>query len=161
MDVFTLLEKDHEAVKGVMNKLVETSDGALKTREKLFKQLATELAVHAKIEEMLVYPRLKEIEQLKDKVEEGIEEHHEAEHLLAQLSEMAKDDDQWLPMMQQLQQAVEHHVQEEENEIFPTAREQVGEDEAEELANNVKQEKKEMMKGSHGAAKDLFERLGL
>lgn len=161
MDVFKLLEKDHQEVKSIMEKLADSSESAVKTREKLFKQLATELALHAKAEETIVYPRLKEFEELQDLVEEGIEEHQEAEQLLTELSQMSKDDKQWVAKLKELKQAVEHHVQEEENEVFPQARDLLSEDEATELGKTVEQEKKEMKKGSHGAAKDVFDRLGL
>jgi hemerythrin superfamily protein len=160
MDVFELLEADHEKVKGLFAQLAETTDGAAK-RETLFKELATELALHTKAEETIVYPRLKELDELRDMVDEGIEEHHEAEQLLAELADMPKDDKQWLAKCKQLQQSVEHHVQEEEDELFPEARELIAEDELTELGTTVQQEKKEMMRGSHGAAKAVFDRLGL
>ena len=161
MDVFELLEADHEKVKGLFNRLTEGSDNAVKTREALFKQLATELALHTKVEETIVYPRLKEVDELREMVEEGIEEHQEAEQLLEALASMPKDDKQWNATLLELKKAIEHHVQEEENELFPEARELIAEDELVEMANTVTQEKKEMMQGSHGAAKAVFDRLGL
>lgn len=161
MDVFKLLEKDHEKVKGLFKKLADTSDGAQKTRDSLFKELATELTVHAKVEETIVYPRLKEIDELSDQVEEGIDEHHEAEALLEELAGMDTTDKEWSAKLKELQEAVEHHVKEEEQELFPEARDFIDDDEAMELAKTVEQEKKEMLKGSHGAAKEAFSRLGL
>lgn len=161
MDVFKLLEKDHEKVKGIFNKLAETSDGAQKTRETLYKELAAELTVHAKVEELIVYPRLKEVEELQEQVEEAVDEHHEAETLLEELAGISKDDKQWLVKLAELQEAVEHHVQEEEQELFPQARDFLDDDELTELGKAVEQEKKEMLKGSHGAAKEAFNRLGL
>lgn len=161
MDVFELLETDHEKVRGLFNQLVETSDSAVKSRESLFKQLATELALHTKAEETIVYPRLKEVDELRDRVDEGIEEHQEAEQLLEELASLSKDDKQWVAKLKELKQAVEHHVQEEESELFPEARELIAEDELLELGNTVAQEKKEMMQGSHGTAKAVFDRLGL
>ena len=161
MDVFKLLEKDHEKVKGLFKKLVETSDGAQKTRENLFKELATELTVHAKVEETIVYPRLKEVGELSEQIEEAVDEHHEAESLLEELAGMETTDKEWLAKLQELQEAVEHHVKEEEQQLFPEARDFIDDDEAMELAKTVEEEKKEMLKGSHGAAKEAFSRLGL
>lgn len=161
MDVFELLETDHEKVKGLFNKLAESSESAVKSRGSLFKELATELALHTKAEETIVYPRLKEVDELRDMVDEGIEEHQEAEHLLEELAGMPTDDKQWVAKLKELKKAVEHHVQEEENELFPAARELIADDELLELGNTVAQEKKEMMQGSHGAAKAVFDRLGL
>lgn len=161
MDVFKLLEKDHEKVKGLFKKLADTSDGAQKTRENLFKELATELTVHAKVEETIVYPRLKEFDELSEQVEEGIDEHKEAEALLEELAGMETTDKEWSAKLKELQTAVEHHVKEEEQELFPEALDLMDEDEATELGKTVEQEKKEMLKGSHGAAKEAFSRLGL
>lgn len=161
MDVFKLLEQDHEKVKGLFKKLADTSDGAQKTRENLFKELATELTVHAKVEEAIVYPRLKEFDELSEQVAEGIDEHKEAEALLEELAGMETTDKEWSAKLKELQAAVEHHVKEEEQELFPEARDFIDKDEATELGKTVEQEKKEMLKGSHGAAKEAFGRLGL
>lgn len=161
MDVFELLEKDHEKVKGLLAKLAATSDGAAKSREGLFKELATELALHSKAEEMIVYPRLKEFDELRDMVMEGIDEHQEAEQLLGELADLAKDDPQWGGKLKELTQALEHHVKEEEDELFPEARDLIDANELVELGVSVEQEKKEMRQGSHGAAKEVFDRLGL
>lgn len=161
MDVFELLEKDHEKLKDLLTKLAESSASAVKTRETLFKELATELALHSKAEEMIVYPRLKEFDELRDKVMEGIDEHQEAEQLLGELADLAKDDKQWGVKLKELKQALEHHVKEEEDELFPEARDLIDADETMEMGTSVEQEKKEMMQGSHGAAKEVFDRLGL
>lgn len=161
MDVFELLEKDHVNLKDLLNQLTASPGATGKKRDNLFKTFATQLALHAKAEETIVYPRLKGLDELRDKVVEGIEEHQQAEQLLGTLAEMPSDGDQWSATLKELKQALEHHVQEEEDEVFPAARELIAEDELAELGDTVEQEKKEMMKGSHGAAKAIFERLGL
>lgn len=159
MDVFQLLKKDHRKVKGLFEKLEET--GGEKTRDKLFKELATDLAVHSKVEETIVYPRLKEFEELSEMVAEAVEEHQIAEQLLEELAGMEQQNEQWQAKLTVLKEMIEHHVQEEEDELFPEAEELLGEDEAEEMGKTIEQEKKDMLKGSHGKAKEVFERLGL
>jgi len=158
MDVFQLLKKDHRKVKELFEKLEEK--GGEKTRDKLFKELATDLAVHSKVEETIVYPRLKEFEELSEMVAEAIEEHQVAEQLLEELAGMDEKNEQWEAKLTVLKEMIEHHVEEEEGELFPEAEDLLG-DEADEMGKTVEQEKKDMMKGSHGKAKEVFERLGL
>ena len=161
MDVFKLLKQDHQEVKQLFKKIEETSDGAIKTREKTFKELARELAVHASVEERIVYPRLQEIENLEDMVKEGIEEHHVVEQLMEEIAQLSADDEQWMPKVTVLKELVEHHVEEEEKELFPKASKALDQDEAEELGQTVEEEKKEILSGKHPAAKDIFTPLGL
>jgi iron-sulfur cluster repair protein YtfE (RIC family) len=59
MDAFELLKKDHEKVAGIFEKLEPTTERGVKTREELFTQLKQELDVHARIEETILYPVLK------------------------------------------------------------------------------------------------------
>lgn len=159
MDVFTLLKKDHQKVKDLFQKLEET--GGEKTRQKLFKELAADLAVHSKAEEMIFYPRLQEFDEIRESVAEAIEEHHAAEQLLEELAGTELDEEQWSAKLVVLKEMVEHHIEEEEDELFSEAEDLLDEDEAAEMGKAIEQEKKEMLQGSHGAAKEVFARLGL
>lgn len=159
MDVFKLLKKDHQKVKELFERIEGTSGE--KTRDKTFKELAADLAVHSKVEETIVYPRLQQFDELREMVAEAFEEHRVAEQLLEELAAMEQKDQQWDAKLTVLKEMIEHHVEEEEGELFPEAEELLGEDEAAEMGETVEQEKKEMMKGSHGAAKEVFQRLGL
>lgn len=161
MDVFKLLKEDHKEVKQLFKKIEDSSDGAIKTREKTYKELMRELMVHARVEERIVYPRLREIEKLEDTVKEGIEEHHVAEQLMEEIAQMAASDEQWMAKVSVLKEMVEHHVEEEEKELFPKASKELDKDEIEELGQVVEEEKKDMLGGSHPATKDAFARLDL
>jgi hemerythrin superfamily protein len=161
MDVFKLLKQDHKEVQQLFKKIEDSSDGAIKTREKTYKELAKELAVHASLEERLVYPRLREIEALEDTVKEGIEEHHVAEQLMEEIAKMSASDEQWMAKVTVLKEMIEHHVEEEEKELFPKAMKALEKDEIEELGEIVAEEKKDMLRGSHPAAKEAFARLDL
>lgn len=161
MDVFKLLKQDHDEVAKLFEKLSETGDGAVKTREKMFKQLARELAVHTQLEEEIFYPRLREEESLRESINEGIEEHHVADQLLEELSGLAVNDEQWDAKLAVLKEMIEHHVEEEEKELFPKAAKLIDKDEAAEMGRTIEEEKKEMMQGKHKGAKEAFARLGL
>lgn len=159
MDCFTLLERDHEEVAKLLQQC--QSEGDKKSAKETFRKVAREIAVHAKLEETLVYPRLKEFDELSEQIDESYEEHGDIEDLLEEMAELSPSDEEWTSNLVELIDSVEHHVQEEEQEVFPVARKLIGEDQATELANTLSQEKKEMMSGSHRAAKEVFARLGL
>lgn len=147
MNAFELLKKDHEKVSGILEKLDATTERGVKTREELFTQLKTELDIHAQIEEQILYPVLKEAKETKDITLEAYEEHGVVKQLLAELEEMPKDDEMWGAKLTVLKENVEHHVEEEEGEMFKSAREVLSKEEIEELGarlEEAKQQKKAM-----------------
>lgn len=161
MDVFRLLKQDHKEVQQLFKKIEDSSDTAIKTREKTYKELMRELTVHARVEERIVYPRLRQLDKLEETVREGIEEHHVAEQLMEEIARMPADDEQWMPKVTVLKEMVEHHVDEEEKTLFPKAAKSLDKSEMEELGEVVAEEKKDMLRGSHPATKDMFTRLDL
>lgn len=141
MDIFQLLKQDHEKVSAIFEKLDKTTSRGLSTREKLFAQLDEELSIHAAVEENIFYPVLEEFDETRDIVLEGIEEHQIVKQLLAEMGEMPKDDEQWEAKCKVLSEMVEHHVNEEEKEMFPKARKVLGKARANEIAEEVEKEK--------------------
>lgn len=161
MDVFKLLKQDHDEVAKLFKKLEESSERAVKTREKTFKELAKELTVHTQVEEEIFYPRLREEDSLRELINEAVEEHHVADQLLEELSGMATDDEQWEAKLKVLKEVIEHHVEEEEKELFPKAAKVIDKDESAEMGQTITEEKEEMLRGAHKGAKEMFARLGL
>lgn len=159
MDCFTLLKRDHDEVAKLLQQC--QSEGEKKSAKETFKKVARELAVHSKLEETLLYPRLEKLDELSEQIEESYEEHGDIEDLLEEMANMSPGDEEWASNLVELIDNVEHHVQEEEQEVFPVAMKLIGEDQAADLGNTLAEEKKEMMSGSHGAAKEVFARLGL
>jgi hemerythrin-like domain-containing protein len=142
MNAFTLLTEDHKKVAGILEKIDATTERGVKTREELFTQLKTELDIHAEIEETIFYPVLEKHEETRDITLEGIEEHRIVKELLAELDAMAKDDEVWTAKMTVLKENVEHHVEEEEGEMFPKARKALTEEEIETLGTRMEAAKK-------------------
>lgn len=142
MNAFALLKEDHKRVAGILEKIDATTERAVKTREELFTQLKTELDIHAEIEETIFYPVLEKHDETRDITLEGIEEHRIVKELLAELDAMAKDDEVWTAKMTVLKENVEHHVEEEEGEMFPKARKALTEDEIETLGTRLEAAKK-------------------
>lgn len=145
MDAITLLKEDHEKVSGIFEKLEPTTERGVKTREELFAQLKLELDVHAHIEETIFYPVLKQEAETRDITMEGYEEHHVIKVLLGELSETSPDTEQWGAKLKVLKENVEHHVEEEEDDMFKTAREVFSKEKFEELGARMEAEKKAQM----------------
>lgn len=144
MDVFKLLKKDHRTVEQLFEKL-QTSDDAGKKAE-LRDQLALELLVHAKAEERCFYPQARQVGEAKDDVKDGLEEHQQVEKQVKQLLGMDPDDDGFDDLLQELQECVDHHVNDEENELFPTLEEHWDRARQQELAEEVQSAKEELQR---------------
>ncbi|MDQ1610442.1 MAG: hypothetical protein QOG00_373 [Pyrinomonadaceae bacterium] len=143
MDAITLLKTDHEKVSGIFEKLDETTERAEKTREELFTKLKQELDVHAHIEETIFYPVLKKAEETRDITMEGIQEHHVVKVLLGELDAMGVGSETWTAKLKVLKENVEHHVEEEEGDMFKKAREVLSKEQLEELGALMEQEKQQ------------------
>ena len=137
MNPFTLLTEDHEKVAGILEKIDATSERGVKTREELFTQLKTELDIHAEIEETIFYPALEKHEESRDIALEAVEEHRIVKEFLAELDSMATDDEIWTAKMTVLKENIEHHVEEEEGEMFSKARKALTEEEIESLGTRM------------------------
>jgi iron-sulfur cluster repair protein YtfE (RIC family) len=151
MDAFELLKKDHEKVSGIFEKLDSTTERGVKTREELFTQLKQELDVHTQIEEQIFYPAIKEAQETHEITLEAYEEHAVVKQLLAELEQLPKDDETWGAKLTVLKENVEHHVEEEEGEMFPAAKQVLSSEQIEALGQRMevvkKEEKKAMAAG--------------
>ena len=142
MNAFTLLKADHKKVAGILEKIDSTTERGVKTREELFTQLKTELDVHARVEETIFYPELEKADETHDITLEALEEHRLVKQLLAELETMDKGDEQWTARFSVLKENVEHHVEEEEGEMFPKARKVLSNEQAEILGTQMEEAKK-------------------
>ena len=146
MDAFELLKKDHEKVSGIFEKLEPTTERGVKTREELFAQLKQELEIHTRIEETILYPVLKQAEETHDITLEAYEEHNVVKTLLTELDELSKDDETWEAKLTVLKENVEHHVEEEEGEMFKKARKVLSSEQIEALGARLEAAKREQKK---------------
>jgi hemerythrin superfamily protein len=143
MDVYKLLKDDHKKVKGIFNELEDTTERALKTREHLFVNLKMELTLHAEAEEKFFYPRVEKPKATHELTLEAYEEHKVVKTLLAELDADAKNTEEWAAKLKVLKENVEHHVEEEETELFPKAKKILTDAEAEEIAVEIEAFKEE------------------
>ncbi|MGA9772504.1 MAG: hemerythrin domain-containing protein [Blastocatellia bacterium] len=145
MNVFDILKEDHKKVSGIFEKLEPTTERAVKTRQDLFARLKAELDVHTRVEEKVLYPVLEKIEKTHDITLESIEEHRVVKRLLAELDNMEKDNEQWIAKLTVLKENVEHHVEEEETDMFKKAQSALSKEQIEELTSRVEAEKTKQM----------------
>jgi hypothetical protein len=122
VDAIELLETDHRRMEALLAQGEETTARGVKTRTALLDTLTRELNVHELIEEKVLYPALQSHPQAKDIVLEGYQEHHVADLLVRELHGLARDNEQWGPKFKVLKENIEHHIKEEEGEMFRTAR---------------------------------------
>ena len=142
MNAFELLKSDHERVAGLMEKIDQTTERALKTREELFTQLKNELDLHAEVEEQIFYPAIEDAEETREITLEAYEEHNVVKQLLTELEAEPKDDETWTAKFTVLKENVEHHVEEEEGEMFKKARKVLSKEEADELGAQLEEAKR-------------------
>jgi iron-sulfur cluster repair protein YtfE (RIC family) len=132
MDATKLLETDHETVKQLFARYDAAGDDAFRTKQALFETIKGELLVHMDIEESIFYPNVKATpsEELKDDVREADEEHHVAKMLIGEISKMKPEDEQYDAKVTVLKENIEHHVEEEEGEMFPLVKKRLSKERA-------------------------------
>jgi hemerythrin-like domain-containing protein len=142
MDAIALLKDDHDKVKKMLADGEETTERAEVGRTELFAKLKEEMLIHERIEEEIFYPALKEHPKAKEIVLEGFEEHHVVDEIMGELEATDVTDEQWGAKFKVMKENIEHHIEEEEGEMFKTARQVFSTDELEELGSRMAELKK-------------------
>jgi hypothetical protein len=148
MDAFELLKKDHKKVSQLF-KEIEAASGP--TKKQIFARLKTELDVHANVEERFFYPALENKDEARDITLEAYEEHKVVKDLLGELESSNAPEDEWDAKLTVLKENVEHHVEEEEGELFSKARQALSKQEIEELGVEMEAEKASQLGGPSGS----------
>ena len=141
MDVFELLKQDHQRVSTIFDQLEMNDGGLAGSRAQLFEQLREELELHAYVEEAIFYPALKDAEETREYVVEAYDEHAGVKDILAEMEGMTPSDGGWNELLQELRENVEHHVEEEEGELFEQSRLVLTGEQIAELGARVEREK--------------------
>jgi hemerythrin-like domain-containing protein len=146
-ELFELLQTDHDKVKSILDDLSETSSGARKTRESSFRKLRDELIPHLRAEEQAFYSALLEEKEAREVALEALEEHHVAEGVLNELSSLDFSDEHWSAKLKVFQELLEHHIEEEESEVFDAAEEAFDDDQMDAILKQLKAIKQEVRAG--------------
>ena len=123
-DAVKLLTDDHKKVKKLFKDFEKLTDGNGSTKEKsaIVQEICMELTVHAKVEEEIFYPAVRESIDDEDLMDEADVEHAGAKSLIAQLETMKPGDDHYDAKVTVLGEYIDHHVKEEQDEMFPKAK---------------------------------------
>ena len=152
MNALTLLTNDHKKMRTLLDQIESTTERGVKTRTQLFAEIKGELMVHEAIEEEIFYPELKAHPKARDIVLEGYQEHHVVDLLMGELEALAVDDESWGAKAIVMKENVEHHMEEEEGDMFKKARQVFDDAELDELGESMMARKEELMRQQSSAA---------
>jgi iron-sulfur cluster repair protein YtfE (RIC family) len=130
MNAIELLKEDHREALELLERL-ETMEDELDADEagievlptELFNQLKNALTLHTQAEEQVFYPVMREFDETRDQIAEAIEEHQAVDQLLNEMAELSPEDDEFQEKLEELRENLEHHMEEEEDDLFPKAEE--------------------------------------
>jgi hemerythrin superfamily protein len=127
MDAITLLKNDHKTVEQLFKRFEKAGDRAFVEKRALVDRIIEELSKHAAIEEQLFYPVARAtVPDTDDIALESLEEHHIVKWVLSELEDMSPEDERFDAKVTVLIENVRHHVDEEESELFPKVRDELG-----------------------------------
>jgi len=130
-DAIAMLTADHKKVEGLFKEFESLKEsGSPKEKTALVEQICQELAVHAALEEEIFYPAVRAAADEDDLMDEALVEHAGAKELIAQLQSMQPRDQLYDAKVTVLGEQIEHHVEEEEGEMFPKAQRAIVDTEA-------------------------------
>ena len=139
MDAVKLLKTDHEKMRSLLKDGESTRENDRKARRLVFLRLRDDLLIHERMEEDVLYPALKSYPKARDIVLEGYEEHHVADLIVGELEETDYSDERWPAKWKVLKESLEHHMEEEESDMFPKAKKIFDDDELEALGTRMEQ----------------------
>jgi hemerythrin superfamily protein len=140
MDAITLLKDDHKAVEQLFRRFEQAGDRAHTEKRNIVDRFSEALSVHAAIEEQLFYPVIREtVPGTEDVALESLEEHHIVKWVLSELERMDPEDERFDAKVTVLMENVRHHVREEEQELFPRVRDELGRGALNELGDAMAQ----------------------
>jgi hemerythrin superfamily protein len=139
-----MLKLDHDNVRELFDAFNAAKDADnTKKMEQLADKIFTELEVHTSIEEEVFYPEAEAVGgEAEELVKEGVEEHHVVDVLMGEIRDLSPDDDAWVAKMTVLIENVEHHAEEEEEELFPKLRKAFGEERLARLGEQLAEAKR-------------------
>jgi hemerythrin superfamily protein len=143
MHALKLLKKDHSTVQSLFGKFERTGKAAHEKKNELFAQIRREMQLHLKGEEEIFYPALKAFNgEGRDLVAEALKAHKDIDQLLTQISRLNPTDRHYDEKIEVLFDTVEHHIGEEEGEIFRFAEENCSPEQLEDIGSQIEERKR-------------------
>jgi hemerythrin superfamily protein len=154
-DAIVLLREDHKTVEKLFKQFEKLGDNAHKSKRDVVDRIIQELSIHAAIEEMHFYPAVRaKSDEISDDVLEGLEEHHVVKWTLSELVDLDPTNERFDAKVTVLIESVRHHVEEEEEDMFPKVREAFGRNELRDLGDVMEKAKATAPKRPHPKAPD-------
>lgn len=135
MEITTLLKEDHREVENLIAQLEGGAD------KDTFTKLKSSLELHTQIEEEIYYPALEGNDETDDLVSDAYQEHDEVDDLLKEMSGTDVGSEEFQDLLQQLKESINHHVKEEENELFPKSEKVLGAEKLEQMGDEMEKMK--------------------
>jgi hypothetical protein len=145
VNAIALLEKDHKTMKDLASDMEGITRRVPSKRAELFEKLRTELTAHETIETEIFYSVLKEHSKATDLFLEAYVGHHVADLIVHELASEPLDDEAWSAHAKLLSESIEHHIEEQEGELFGIARSILDKTELEDLGERMEQRKREVL----------------
>lgn len=146
MDMIQMLKDDHAKVRSEIQQLLATAKGQeTEISPDKIRSISEALMIHMKLEEEHLYPVMGQFDETRDLVRESFKEHQQVKDILGRLN---RGETEWVNLqadLRRLLDAVDHHVQEEESELFPTTREKLSEQEINRIGDEMMQLKQREM----------------
>ncbi len=141
-DALDLIQGDHDDFRDMLNRYEEIEVDDHDAKKQLIEELIGRVVVHSAMEEEAFYPFVMEqVPETEDDIREEIEEHHVVEMIMAELKAMDPDDDQFDAKVEVFAENLLHHLEEEEDTLFPMLREELDETTLEGLRGNLERAK--------------------
>ncbi|MCU1599404.1 MAG: hypothetical protein JWO22_113 [Frankiales bacterium] len=143
MDAIALLTADHNRVRGLFARFDAAKDADdTAAMVALGQEIFTELTVHTAIEEETFYPWASGLsDEIKETIDEGIQEHHIVKVLMQEIGQLDAEAPEWLAKLTVLIENVQHHAEEEEDELFPSIRSATSTADREAMGDRLEQDK--------------------
>lgn len=143
MDAITMLKDDHKTVEQLFKKYEKAGERAFTEKRQLVDSMIEALSTHAAIEEQIFYPVVRAtVDDTDDEVLEALEEHHIVKWVLSELQTMPAEDERFDAKVTVLIENVRHHVEEEEQDLFPKVRDELGRGALNDLGDFLEQARK-------------------
>lgn len=140
--IYADLKKDHDRHRKLLDEIEATSRGG-DERRALFDELRKELQAHAAAEEQALYALMLANPDLRDEARHSVAEHKEIDDLLGELVEIEPNDIGWINKFREMRYRYEHHIDEEEEEMFPAAADELSTSDEDKAARVFEERKPE------------------
>jgi Hemerythrin HHE cation binding domain len=137
MSLRTVMQAGPAKANELFARLLDTSDGAVKTREKLFTELKTELELHTSLEEQHLFPILRRNAETKELVTEAIKDNKDLRAKLAELEALPKNDEAFPERLKELQKTFRQHARDEKRELLPAVQRALSEEQMQGVAQKI------------------------